>query len=265
MNISALIEQYKQLHLEEVIDHEKFNLISIDHHSTRIEGSTLTEIETQVLINEGRTPKGKPLDDSLMVKDHHAALLFTLQAAREGTQLSTTLIQQINALVMKSTGKIYNTVFGTIDSTTGPFRKGNVSAGSTYFPNYDKVQNLTEKLVDLIVNGMQQPLTMEGQLNLSFDVHYHLVAIHPFYDGNGRTSRLLMNFIQAWYDLPLAIVYSENKAAYIEAIIQTKETEEPEHFRNFMRGEYTALLQEEINKYQQMNKPSRGRGFSFLL
>jgi Fic family protein len=180
-----------------VIDHEKFNLISIDHHSTRIEGSTLTEIETQVLINEGRTPKGKPLDDSLMVKDHHSALLFTLQAAREGTKLTTALIQQINALVMKSTGKVYNTIFGTIDATTGAFRKGNVSAGSTHFPNYDKVQNLTEKLVELIVNGMQQQLTIEDQLNLSFDVHYHLVAIHPFYDDNGRTSRLLMNFIQA--------------------------------------------------------------------
>ncbi len=264
MDITSLIEQYNSLHLEEVIDHEKFNLISIDHHSTRIEGSTLTEIEAQVLINEGRTPKGKPLDDSLMVKDHHNALLFTLQAAKSKHALTVELIRQINALVMKSTGKVYNTVFGTINAATGAFRKGNVSAGNTYFPNYDKVEHLTNTLIKFLSKNMGQSPTVEEQLNLSFDAHYHLVSIHPFYDGNGRTSRLLMNFIQAWFNLPLAIVYSDNKTAYIEAIIKTKDTEDPEYFRQFMRNEYAVLLQEEINKYQQMNTPSKGRGFTFL-
>ncbi|MBL4678584.1 MAG: Fic family protein [Mucilaginibacter sp.] len=264
-DILSIIQQYKSLHLEDVIDFEKFNLIAIDHHSTRIEGSTLTEVEAQVLINEGRTPKGKPLEESLMVKDHHAALLFTLESAKNSKPVSVDLLQQINALVMKSTGKIYNTIFGTLDSTTGVFRKGNVSAGNTYFPNYDKVEYLTSELVKLIKNGMEQPLSVEHQLNLSFDAHYHFVAIHPFYDGNGRTSRLMMNFIQARYELPLAIVHSENKAAYIEAIVKTKETEDPEYFRSFMRNEYTSLLQNEISKYQEMYKPSKGRGFSFLI
>ncbi|MCC8409072.1 Fic family protein [Mucilaginibacter sp. UR6-1] len=264
MDIQELIEQYQSLHLEEVIDHEQFNLISIDHHSTRIEGSTLTEVEAQVLINEGRTPKGKPLDDSLMVKDHHEALLFTLQAIKSGMSISKRFIQQINGLVMKSTGKTYNTVFGTIDSTTGAFRKGNVSAGNTYFPNYDKVDDFTTKLVSYIKEGMSRSLSVKEQLDLSFDAHYHLVAIHPFYDGNGRTSRLLMNAIQAYYGLPLAIVYSENKAAYIEAIIKTRETEDLSHFREFMQAEYTNLLSSEISKYQQMQKPSKGRGFTFL-
>lgn len=264
MDITSLIAQYKALHLEDVIDHDKFNLIAIDHHSTKIEGSTLTEVEAQVLINEGRTPKGKPLEDSLMVKDHHAALLFTLDAARSGRELSVELVQQINSLVMRTTGKVYNTMLGTIDSTTGAFRKGNVSAGSTYFPNYDKVERLTEELIKLIWDGIKTELSVQEALNLSFDAHYHLVAIHPFYDGNGRTSRLLMNFLQASFDLPLAIVQSENKAAYIEAIIKTKETEDPVHFREFMQMEYTALLQGDIDRYREMDKPSKGRGFSFL-
>lgn len=264
-DILSLIQQYKALHLEEIIDYEKFNLIAIDHHSTRIEGSTLTEVEAQVLINEGRTPKGKPLEDSLMVRDHHAALLFTLEFAKSDNSISVDLIQQINARVMKSTGKVYNTILGTLDSTMGVFRKGNVSAGNTYFPNYDKVERLTSELAKLIKKRMEQPMSVEQQLNLSFDAHYHLVAIHPFYDGNGRTSRLIMNFIQAKYELPLAIVHSENKAAYIEAIVKTKETEEPEHFRNFMLNEYISLLQNEIAKYQEMYKSSKGKGFSFLI
>jgi hypothetical protein len=57
MDLPGLIERYKSLGIDEVIDHEKFNHISIVHHSTRIEGSTLNEIEAQVLINKGLTPK----------------------------------------------------------------------------------------------------------------------------------------------------------------------------------------------------------------
>ena len=54
---------------------------------------------------------------------------------------------------------------------------------------------------------MEQELTVEEKLQLSFSTHFDLVSIHPFYDGNGRTSRLLMNFIQQYFHLPLAIVY----------------------------------------------------------
>jgi Fic family protein len=106
MEPANLIKKYNDLRISEVIDHDRFNLIAIDHHSTRIEGSTLTEAETQVLINEGRTPNGKPLEESLMVTDHHAGLLFTIEKAKRA--LSIALLQEINALVMKNTGKVYN-------------------------------------------------------------------------------------------------------------------------------------------------------------
>ena len=64
----ALLKNYQDLNLPEVVDYDKFNLYAITHHSTFLEGSTLTEIETQLLLEEGRTPKGKPLAHSLMVK-----------------------------------------------------------------------------------------------------------------------------------------------------------------------------------------------------
>ncbi|MFC0516692.1 Fic family protein [Mucilaginibacter angelicae] len=245
-------------------DHDRFNLISIDHHSTRIEGSTLTEVEAQVLINEGRTPNGKPLEESLMVTDHHAALLFTIERAKAKKALSASLLQEINALIMKNTGKVYNTMLGTVDSRTGAFRKGNVTAGISYFPNFDKVEHLTNELVKKLNEAISSPLAVADQLNLSFDAHFNLVSIHPYYDGNGRTSRLLMNYIQAYYNLPLAIVRSENKAAYIQALIDTRQQENIEIFREFMINEYRDLLQKEIEKFEEMKKPSKGHGFTFL-
>lgn len=264
MELVDLIEKYNDLGISDVIDHDRFNLIAIDHHSTRIEGSTLTEVETQVLINEGRTPNGKPLEESLMVTDHHAALLFTIESAKAKRALTVSLLQEINALVMKNTGKVYNTMLGTVDSRTGAFRKGNVTAGVSYFPNFDKVERLTKDLIKKLNEGINSTLSISELLNLSFDAHFSLVSIHPYYDGNGRTSRLLMNYIQAYYNLPLAIVQSENKAAYIQALIDTRQQENIEIFREFMAGEYAFLLKQEIKKFEEMKKPSKGRGFTFL-
>ena len=264
MDLINPVQTYKQLGIGEVIDHEKFNLIPIDHHSTRIEGSTLTAMETQVLIDKGLTPKGKPLEDSLMVTDHHAALLFTLETAKAKQAISVELIQTINALVMKNTGTVYNTMLGNIDSRTGAFRKGNVSAGSSYFPNYDKVERLANELTSALNTTMNTALSVQQQLDLSFDAHFNLVSVHPFYDGNGRTSRLLMNYIQAYYNLPLAIVYSETKADYYEALIATREKEDISIFRQFMSNEYDKLLSHEIEMFKAMDKPKKGKGFSLL-
>jgi len=264
MDLPALVDRYKSLGIDDIIDHEKFNLISIVHHSTKIEGSTLTEVEARVLINEGLTPKGKPLHDSLMVTDHYAALLFTLNAARANREISTKIIREINALVVKNTGNVYNTVFGTVDSTTGAFRKGNVSAGTTYFPNYDKVESLTNELVDTIAKKIGTTNAVSDQLNLSFDAHFNLVSIHPFYDGNGRTSRLLMNYIQAHYNLPLAIVHSDAKAEYIQALIDSREKDDINIFRDFMSAEYAKLLESEIKEFKKIDKPKKGTGFKLM-
>lgn len=264
MNTTSLIAQYQHLGIDRVIDHEKFNLISIVHHSTRIEGSTLTEVETQLLINEGLTPKGKPLHESLMVTDHFAALKYTIEQATVNRTITAEFIQKLNSIVVKNTAKIYNTVFGTIDAATGAFRKGNVVAGETYFPNFDKVEMLTKNLALDLSGRIRQDLSIREQLNLSYDAHFNLVSIHPFYDGNGRTSRLLMNYIQTIYRLPLAIVHNETKADYYQALIDTRKYEDINIFREFMDGEYKMHLSGEISKFEEMQHPKKGRGFTFL-
>jgi Fic family protein len=264
MDLINLLAKYETLGIAGVNDHERFNLIAIDHHSTRIEGSTLTEIETQVLINEGRTPNGKPLQESLMVTDHHSALIYTIENARAKKGLTVSTLQTINAMVMRNTGKTYHTMLGNVDAATGAFRKGNVTAGISYFPNFDKVEILTKGLIKQLVESMNKKLSIIAQLDLSFDAHFNLVSIHPFYDGNGRTSRLLMNYIQAYYNLPLAIVQSENKAAYIQALVDTREQQNIQIFRHFMSAEYAALLNQEIRKFEEMKNPAKGKGFTFL-
>ena len=263
--IISLIEKFQSLNLSAIIDFDKFNSYAITHHSTTIEGSTLTEIETRLLLDEGITPAGKPLLHSLMVQDHYNALLFITQKSRDKITVTPEFIQQINAAVMKQTGSIYQTVFGELDATKGVFRKGNVSAGSTYFVGYEKVEPLVKKLCKEINEKLIAINIVTEKLNTCFDAHFDLVTIHPFYDGNGRTARLLMNYLQLYFNLPLGIVFKEDKAAYFEALQQTRKEEDLSIFRTFMFDQYAKYLQQEIEKFEQAQKDEgKGKGYSFV-
>lgn len=85
--VDVLLKNYRSLNLESIIDFSKFNEYAITYHSTAIEGSTLTENETRLLLEEGLTPKGKPLLHSLMVTDHYKALLFVLEEVKKVNSL----------------------------------------------------------------------------------------------------------------------------------------------------------------------------------
>lgn len=262
--MEQLVTKYRALNLQDILHYEKFNQYAITHHSTALEGNTLTIEETKLLLDEGLTPKGKPLQHSLMAKDHYEALLFVIDAAKSNLPVTPTFIQAINAQVMKNTGSVYNTVFGSIDGSKGSYRKGNVTAGGSYFVNYDKVLSLIEKLVMQLNESIAFAATMQEQIDISFTAHFDLVTIHPFYDGNGRTSRLLMNYIQQVFHLPLAIVFTEDKAAYYEALQDTRKMEDISLFLQFMYSQYKKYLAQEIAEYQKLSDNKSSKGYSFV-
>ncbi|MDD2791529.1 MAG: Fic family protein [Sediminibacterium sp.] len=215
----------------------------ITYHSTAIEGSLLSADETRLLLDADIVPEGKPICHVMMVKDHNSALKYILETASLKKPITVELIRFINALVMKNTGGICNTPLGQVDVSNGEFRKGNVSAGGSYFPGYDKVERLLKELVLSLQATMQMisPTDTEKQLNLSFTAHYNLVSIHPFYDGNGRTSRLLMNYIQAYYGLPLGIVFMEDREEYFSALRESVKKDDIQPVRLFLYKEYEKL------------------------
>lgn len=264
-SIISLLEKFQSLNLSDNIDFDKFNQYAITHHSVTIEGSTLTEIETRLLLDEGITPAGKPLLHSLMVKDHYDALLYVIKQVAAKTTITPAFLQSINAAVMKQTGSVYQTVFGELDGSKGVFRKGNVSAGDTYFVGYDKVEGMVNKLCSTTTEKMVADISVTEKINICFDAHFDLVTIHPFYDGNGRTSRLLMNYLQLYFGLPMSIVFKEDKAAYFEALQQTRLKEDITIFRSFMYGQYVKYLLMEIEKFEAMKKDDgKSGGYSFV-
>lgn len=95
------------------------------------------------------------------------------------------------------------------------------------------------------------------KLELAFTAHFDMVSIHPFYDGNGRSSRLLMNFIQRFFELPLSIVYKEDKAEYIQALKDARAEETTRPFIEFMQAQLSKQLTHEIKLYKTELKPKR--------
>lgn len=249
--LQQVLSRFHGLGLADAVDYDTSDRIAIVHHGSAIEGSTLTLEETQVLILDGTTSKGKPMEHHLMVTDHHAALLQTLDAATKRTPITPELLRSINTAVNRGTGKVRHTALGTCDDTRGDFRLGNVTAGSTYFVNYDKVVPMVHDLCMRLQGRMGADDDAMARYCLSFEAHYYLVSIHPWFDGNGRTSRLLMNFIQAMFALPLTIVFTEDKADYISALNRSRADDSTDAFCDFMAQQACKYLQQQLDHYDR--------------
>lgn len=229
-----------------LVDFGKYAYYAVTHHSTSIEGSTLTESQVINLLDFGKPAANKPFEHHSMVVDHFNALQFVVSEAEKKRKLSPDFIRGIASRVMKNTGTEVNPVAGSYNIASGDFRIGTVGAGTRTFPDYRKVPDLVNRLCPEINEKLIIADTFEDKCNLAFSAHFQLVSIHPFGDGNGRVSRLIMNFIQAWFGLPLSMVFKQDRIRYINALeaARTKGNEQP--ILNFMYGQYTKFLKKEI-------------------
>lgn len=251
-----VLDEYKILGIAEQIDYDKFYLYSLITHSTAIEGSTVTEIENQLLFDEGISAKGRSMQEQLMNLDLKKAYEESIRLAKAKKDFSINMLKELSTIVMKNTGSTYNTLQGSFDSSKGDLRLVNVTAGAggRSYMNFLKVPS---RLADFCtkLNDRRQALHQNDdiieQYLLSFDAHYELVTIHPWVDGNGRMSRLIMNYIQFEYGLVPTKVNKDDKAEYIQALVDSREQDSTEPFREFMLREHIKNLQHEIAAYQE--------------
>jgi len=251
--LKILREQYLDLNLDQVIDYEKFSMISIVYNSTKIEGCSLTETDTRMLLEKDITAKGKPLADHLMVKDHYAAFQYIKDEAAKKRKLSKELIMEVASLVMKNTGGPVNSIAGSFDTSKGQLRKSQVYVDKKYFPDFSKVDQLLDKLIENTNSRIDKVQDLDV-LKLAADVHFYLVNIHPFGDGNGRTARLIMNYIQIYHGEPLIKIFSEDRGQYIDVLNQAEKEDNIDLFRDFIAGQQIKFLKAEIEKFRNRNK-----------
>ena len=250
--IEKTISEYIALNLDQVINYEKMRLYSIVANSTALEGSTLTKTDTQLLLDEGITAKGKPMLHHLMVQDNYKALQETLILASRKTLLTPTVLQKINGINMANTGEVVNSALGTVDGTKGEFRKVQAfSEALGYYYAPQKIQDAVDVYCEKAQKHMTQPLSKAEALKLSFEMQATLIIIHPWQDGNKRTSRLISNYVQKFFDLPIGEVSKEDSVEYLQNLKIYKDTGDIEPFVEFMSERYVNNLSEEMKKYKQ--------------
>ena len=261
--LEQLVTRYRELGIDNQIDYDKFYLYSLITHSTAIEGSTITELENQIMFDHGVSLKGKSIEEQSMNLDLKAAYEKAIELAKHHKPITIDMLISLSALVMKNTGKEYNTALGNFSSARGELRLLNVTAGigGRSYMNYSKVPAKLAEFCDQLnaERVKSATMTVDELYQMSFDAHYNLVTIHPWADGNGRMARLVMNMLQFEFGLIPTKILKEDKEEYIKALVATREDEDLDIFRGFMTSMMEQNLQNEIATYLESigNEESR--------
>ena len=171
-------------------------------------------------------------------------------AAREITLVQ---IDRRASKVMARTGSEYHSIGGDFSAAKGELRKLNVTAGTggKSYLAYQKVPARLETFCKELNKRRKaiNPADVASVYELSFWAHYELVTIHPWADGNGRTCRLLMNLLQWEFDVLPTKVLKEDKAEYIQALIDTRNSEDIAVFIDCMTKLHCQHLQTDIEQF----------------
>ena len=184
--------------------------IEMTYNSNAIEGNSLTLKETFLVINEGLTVKGKPLKDHLEATDHYQALeyLYELIEREKHHTLSEHLIKQLHMLIVQETDKEW----------AGRYRNSDVIIGGADHTPPDALE--VPQLMHDLIRWFSSERKRSHVVELAALLHHSIVFIHPFFDGNGRTSRLLMNLVLMQDGFPLSIVLKNDRKKYYRALEQ---------------------------------------------
>jgi Fic family protein len=178
------------------------------YNSNSIEGNTMSLRETQMVLQEGITVKGKSLREHFETHNHDKAIDYLYSVINEEYTLRSIDILSLHGLVLRSIEEDF----------AGRIRNGGVRITGANFtpPNANKVPDLLDELIEFINTN---PLNL-NDIELATIFHHKLVWIHPFFDGNGRTVRLSMNLLLMRCGFPPAIILKNDRKKYYEALNQ---------------------------------------------
>ena len=201
------LDQYRPLPSEIVKNLQEDLIVRWTYHSNAIEGNTLTLLETKVVL-EGITVGGKALREHFEAINHRNAIYYVEDIIKKQEPFSEWQIRNIHQLILKNID----------DDNAGRYRQQNVliSGATTTPPDYTLLNHKMAQFVDWYNTEADQLHAIERAAK----VHADFVGIHPFIDGNGRTSRLLMNLELMKAGYPPCVIKVENRLAYYEALDQ---------------------------------------------
>ena len=195
--------------------------IEFAYNSNAIEGNTLSLRETQLVIQEGITVRGKSLREHLEARNHPDAIDYVEKLARKKTVIGQDDVLRVHELLLR----------GIDDQNAGKYRSGQVRvAGATFMPpSAEKIPSMISELLQTLSENPDELRPIE----LAASFHHRFVYIHPFLDGNGRTARLLMNVVLLRTGYPFTVLLKVDRPKYLRALGEA-DNGNPIPFANFV-------------------------------
>ncbi len=242
---------------------QKFRL-EWNYNSNAIEGNSLTLGETRSLLLHGLTAAGKPLRDHLDIKGHNEAVVALEEFVRFKYPLTEQFIREMHQLLL---GEAYHTPAQTAGGQptrklivpgrykTSPNNVLTATGEMFYFASPEETPARMTDLVDWYRAEEAAPTLPPVAIAAEF--HYRFVRIHPFDDGNGRMSRLLMNLILLRHGYPMTVIKAADRNRYLAALSEA-DAGEPEPFLRFIIENVEASLRLMIRAAQgeSIDEPS---------
>jgi Fic family protein len=212
--------------------------LELTYTSNAIEGNTLTQIETALVIEHGVTIGGRKLKDHLEAIDHYDAIRYVREIAGHTQPLIESDVRNLHALVMRRSEP---DIAGSYATSS---RYVNTDRGRHAFPSPSELPALMGDFAAWLRTAPATPET-------AFSAHRRLVEIHPFNDGNGRTARLLMNLILIRGGFPPIAVRPEDRLAYLQALQESQAGRSDEAFARLLYERLDATLAEYLSALRE--------------
>lgn len=215
--------------------------IEYTYNSNAIEGNKLTLRETQLVIREGITINGKSLSDHLEAKNHPKAIEYIESLAKQ-KDIARTLTE-------KDVLKVHELIFSGILENAGNYRNCQVFIEGCVFapPSAFEIPDLMKELLGWLNNNPEELRPIE----MAAVFHHKLVSIHPFDDGNGRVSRLLMNLLLVNNGYTLTVIKQLDRKRYYNTL-QKADNGNLKPFVNFV----ARCVEQSLDVYLKAIEPS---------
>lgn len=216
------LDTFRPLPPELIKNLDEFFKVELTYTSNAIEGNTLTRAETALVVQKGLTVQGKSLTEHLEATNHAEALDY----------VKTLVSKKRQNITEQDILTIHKLILNKIEAdSAGRYRTqhARLTESDVVLPNPVKIPDLMREFVNWLVGDNSDHI-----VKIAADAHYKLVSIHPFSDGNGRTSRLLMNLLLMQEGYPPAIVRKEDRLAYINSLEKAQKGGSLDDFYNLI-------------------------------
>lgn len=240
------LDKLRPLSAKALASLEHYYDIELTYTSNAIEGNTLTQVETSVVIEKGITVSGKPLKDHLEAIDHYDAVRYMREVARQTSPLTEGDVRSLHKLIVARSQPDIAGRYADVPRVTS------TETGKHTFPSPAQVGALMGDFAAWL-------RTVSNTPQAAFTAHRRLVDIHPFNDGNGRTARLVMNLILIRGGYPPVAVRPEDRLEYIHSLQQEQAGQGTDTFFQFLYKSLDETLTEYLSVLTEAQPPEAGR------